>query len=328
MKDLITDKIFRFPDVHSFNEQVLEIFHLQYRHNPVYRNYVNQLGIKLSSIHAPEQIPFLPIEFYKSQGVIWENQEPELVFESSGTSGSIPSKHFVADANLYKQSFTRCFELVFGDPRQYCILALLPSYLERGNSSLVYMLNELIQMTGDSDSGFFLDQFNVLVQTLEKVYPEKKIILIGVTFALLDLVESQKLDFPDLIVMETGGMKGRRVELIREDLHEVLCKGFGVQQIHSEYGMTELLSQAYSRVDGRFSTAPWMQVMVRDLHDPLSYLPIGKTGPLNIIDLANLYSCSFIATQDLGRINPDGTFEVLGRVDDSDVRGCNLLVSI
>ena len=327
MKNYPAENIFKITDYNSFNDQALKIFHLQYRDSEVYRKYVNHLGIDTGDIQSIEQVPFLPLEFFKSQKVICRNLTAEIVFHSSGTTGHATSKHFVADKNLYHESFTRSFELFYGDPTQYCILALLPSYLENENSSLVYMMNKLIKLSGDSRSGFYLDQYDLLLENLEKVYKEKTVILLGVSYALLDLIERHSLDFPELIVIETGGMKGRRLEIIREDLHKSLKEGFGVSSIHGEYGMTELLSQAYSMGNGFFHTPPWMHVMVRDLHDPFAYLPQGKNGPLNIIDLANVHSCSFLATQDLGRVNADGSFEVLGRVDNSDVRGCSLLLS-
>jgi len=327
VKNFHAENIFKITDYNSFNDQALKIFHLQYQHNKVYKNYVDQLGVDPDAIRSIEQIPFLPIELFKTHEVIYQGLSPELVFYSSGTTGVATSRHLVADKSLYYQSFTCCFDIFFGDPRQYCILALLPSYLERENSSLVHMINELIDLTDDSRSGFYLDQFDQLAENLDIVYPEKKVILFGVTFALLDLIENHSLNYPDLILIETGGMKGRRTEMIREELHERLKEGFGVDKVHSEYGMTELLSQAYSTGNGLFRTAPWMHVLVRDLHDPFAYLPQGKTGPLNIIDLANVYSCSFVATQDLGRISTDGSFEVLGRVDNSDIRGCSLLLS-
>jgi len=325
LKNTIAENIFKITDYNTFNDQALKIFHLQYQHNQVYKNYIDQLGVDVNAIQLIEQVPFLPIELYKIHDIIWDQHSPELIFHSSGTTGSVPGKHPVADTSIYKQSFLSCFNLFFGDPRQYCILALLPSYLDRKDSSLVFMVNELIRLTEDEHSGFYLDQYDQLLDNLGRAVPEKKVILFGVTYALLDLIESRTVNYPELIVIETGGMKGRRTEMIREELHQLLGEGFGVKEIYSEYGMTELLSQAYSMGNGHFRTPPWMQVMVRDLHDPFAFLQAGKTGPLNIIDLANIYSCSFIATQDLGRLHPDGSFEVLGRVDYSDIRGCSLL---
>ena len=326
MKDFNTDGVFTVKGPRSFNDQALKIFHLQSRHNEVYKRYLEYLGTNIDAIERLEQIPFLPIEIFKSHRVLWKDLEPELTFLSSGTTGQLPGRHFIADAGLYRKSFMKAFELFFGDPSHYIIMALLPSYLERGNSSLVYMVNELIRFSGDDYSGFYLDQHEELIENLKKAYERKRVMLFGVSFALLDLVQSRAMDYPDLLVVETGGMKGRKKEMIREELHEILKKGFGIKEVYSEYGMTELLSQAYSKGEGRFRTPPWMRVMSRDLHDPYAYLEEGHTGPLNIIDLANLYSCSFIATQDLGRVHPDGSFEVLGRVDHSDARGCSLLL--
>lgn len=327
MENFDIQSVFRITDQQCFNDLALQIFQWQYKHCQVYRDYILQLGTDVDKVTRIGEIPFLPVEIFKYHEVIAVNIAPEIIFQSSSTTGSVPSRHLLADIDLYLESFTRGFELAFGDPKQYCILALLPSYLERGNSSLVYMVNELIRLSGDSASGFYLDQHEELLRNLENAYLRKKVILVGVTFALLDLVDGRSLGFPELMVIETGGMKGRREEMIREDLHRELKRGFGIDRVCSEYGMTELLSQAYSVGDGRFSTPPWMKVMVRDLHDPFAYLEPGKTGPLNIIDLANIYSCSFIETQDLGRIHTDGTFEVLGRVDNSDIRGCSLLIS-
>ena len=320
------DDVFSISDHQSFNDQALKIFHLQYQYNKVYKRYVDHLGADPLEVRAIADIPFLPVELFKTHDVIWDGMAPELSFVSSGTSGQAPGRHHVARAAIYRESFMRTFELFFGEPGQYCILALLPSYLEQGNSSLVYMVNGLIQATGDRLSGFYLDQPDALLASLDRAFVKKKVILFGVSYALLDLVEGRKLHFPDLVVIETGGMKGRRKEMIRDELHEKLCKGFGVEKIYSEYGMTELLSQAYSMGHGLFRAPPWMNLIARDLHDPFSLLGENKTGPLNIIDLANVYSCSFLATQDLGRIGRGGKFEVLGRVDYSDIRGCNLLI--
>ena len=240
----------------------------------------------------------------------------------------INSKHLVTDVSWYEESFRRAFEIFYGDIRDYCILALLPSYLEREGSSLIYMAEDLVKRSNNPDSGFYLYNHDELYQQLKKQQDAKKpTLLIGVTFALLDFVEQYPIDFPELIVMETGGMKGRRKEMIREELHQTLCNGFGVDAIHSEYGMTELLSQAYSKGNGIFQCPPWMKIITRDTNDPISSLGNEKTGGINVIDLANINSCSFIATQDLGKVYADGSFEVLGRFDDSDIRGCNLLIA-
>lgn len=253
--------------------------------------------------------------------------DADIVFSSSGTTGQIQSRHFVKDIEFYIQSYRTAFKLFYGDISKYTILALLPSYLEREGSSLIYMVNDLIESSQNPKSGYFLDNHDLLKQTLEQLNTSKKpTILIGVTYALMDFVENHSIEFPELIVMETGGMKGKRREILRTELHEVLCKGFGVSLIHSEYGMTELLSQAYSKGSGIFYTPPWMKIQIRDSNDPLTLLGNGSSGGLNIIDLANVHSCSFIATQDLGKSYSDGSFEVLGRFDQSDIRGCNLLV--
>jgi hypothetical protein len=274
-----------------------------------------------------EDIPFLPISFFKTKDVVSGVPVIKTIFTSSGTTGGEASKHFVSDLELYERSFRNGFEKFYGPIDAYCILALLPSYLEREGSSLIYMVNDLIKKSGHSSSGFYLNDLNGLRKTLLTLQKQQQqILLIGVSFALLDMVEAQPMDLQNAIIMETGGMKGRRKELIREELHSLLKNGFGVDKIHSEYGMTELLSQAYSKGDGVFETPPWMKVMIRDTEDPFTYLTEGKTGGLNIIDLANVNSCAFIATQDLGKVYLNNTFEVLGRFDHSDIRGCNLMV--
>lgn len=313
--------------VDDFDQIALEVFRYQYNFNAIYHKYVLQLNVDFNKIDAVNKIPFLPIEFFKSFVVLTGFQNAETIFSSSGTTGSETSKHFVPEIELYQTSFRKGFENFYGAMEDYCFLALLPSYLERDGSSLIYMANDMIQ-TGHSElSGFYLHHSEELVRTLTTVKEKgQKTILLGVTFALLDFVKEHRIDFPDLIVMETGGMKGRRQEIIREEVHRELCKGFGVAKIHSEYGMTELLSQAYSQNDGLFFTPPWMKIMMRDTNDPFSLVQNGMTGGINVIDLANLDSCAFLATQDLGKIYNDGGFEVLGRFDYSDVRGCNLLV--
>jgi len=250
-----------------------------------------------------------------------------MVFSSSGTTGMVTSKHLVTDVSLYERSFMQGFKAFYGNIQDYTVLALLPSYLERDGSSLIYMVDHLIRESGDPQSGYFLYDHDALYAALQRQkLTNRKTLLIGVTYALLDFVEKYQIKFPGLIIMETGGMKGKRPEMLREELHNQLKEGFGVAAIHSEYGMTELLSQAYSKAEGIFACPPWMKILIRDTNDPLTILPQGRTGGLNIIDLANLNSCSFIATQDLGKTLGDGTFEVLGRFDNSDIRGCNLLV--
>lgn len=256
-----------------------------------------------------------------------EGETASKIFESSGTTGQISSKHQVVDLNLYEESFLKCYQQFYGEVNQYVVIALLPSYLERNNSSLVYMAKELIEQSGQNASGFFLNEFDKLYDWLDVLKTSKrKVILLGVTFALLDFAAQYKIDFPDLIVMETGGMKGRREELTREEVHLQLKNSFGITHIHSEYGMTELLSQAYSKGDGVFQSPPWLKIFTRDMYDPLRLQEENKIGVINVIDLANLYSCSFLATGDIGKVNSNGTFEVLGRIADVEVRGCNLMV--
>lgn len=315
-------------DYKTFRETALKIFHFQATHVPVYRDYLAALGVDHSQVGAVEEIPFLPIEFFKSHIVIVDGENTEVIFESSGTTGTTPSRHHVADASLYRRSFTWGFQQFYGDPEQYCILALLPSYLERKGSSLVHMMDHLIKQSGHPESGFYLDNLEELSAILQKRNADQQpTLLAGVSFALLDLAEQYPMKLEDhIIVIETGGMKGRRKELIRSELHRQLKEAFGLQTIHSEYGMTELLSQAYSARDGLFKTPPWMKILIRDPNDPLSMLSVGQAGGINIIDLANIYSCSFIATGDLGKVYEDSSFEVLGRFDHSDIRGCNLLV--
>ena len=321
--------IFKVKDSKTFRATALEVFYYQARHTPVYRDYLKTLDISPSSIRKPEQIPFLPIEFFKSHEVRIGWKQAEVVFESSGTTGTTPSRHHVADSSLYRESFLRSFYGFYGSPEDLCILALLPSYLERKSSSLVYMMDHLIKWSKHPDSAFYLDKLEDLASVLDRRNKdENPTLLVGVSFALLDLSEKHPRKLGDHIaLMETGGMKGRREELVRGELHARLNQAFGKNYIHSEYGMTELLSQAYSKGEGIFRCPPWMKVLVRDPNDPLSLVPHGQSGGLNIIDLANLNSCSFIATADLGKAHEDGSFEVLGRFDHSDLRGCNLLIS-
>ncbi|MDP3468880.1 MAG: acyl transferase [Daejeonella sp.] len=321
------DRIFSVSGSLEFEQLALEIFDYQFRNCEVYRRFVSNLGTDIREVKNLNSIPFLPIEFFKSQKISCSIDEPNIVFSSSGTTGLSQSRHFVHDIDFYIQSYRTAFNMFYGDISKYTVLALLPSYLEREGSSLIYMVNDLISLSKHQISGYFLDDHGLLKHTLEQLkISEIPTILIGVTYALLDFAESYSLEFPELIVMETGGMKGKRREILRTELHDILCAGFGVPVIHSEYGMTELLSQAYSKGSGIFHTPPWMKVRVRDTNDPLTLLGNESTGGLNIIDLANVHSCSFIATQDLGKSYPDGSFEVLGRFDHSDIRGCNLLV--
>ena len=322
----------------QFEQCALKIFKLQAEKNLVYKQYLQQLGVGAEKVKAVSQIPFLPIEFFKTHEVITKSLNPKSqilnpkseTFKSSGTTGSVLSKHHVQDISLYEKSFRKGFESFYGDVTQYAILALLPSYYENKNSSLLYMMMDLIKRSKNKHSAFYNSQDENSIPAIQNLLQKKqKVILFGVSFALLDLVVGR---FPlvkggrgDLAVIETGGMKGRKEEITRGELHKTLCAKFGVKEIHSEYGMTELLSQAYSKGDGIFKCPPWMKVLVRDVNDPFSFLPHGKPGALNIIDLANIHSCSFIATQDVGKIHKNGSFEVLGRMDNSDLRGCNLL---
>lgn len=302
------------------------MFRHQVERNPVYREFCDLLNVSPRDVSRIEEIPFLPISLFKSHDVILESLSPEIVFSSSGTTGAITSKHLVSDITVYETSFRRAFSQFYGNVEDYAVLALLPSYLERGGSSLVYMVNDLIEASDNPDSGFYLDDLDGLAEKLITLDQNgQNVLLIGVTYALLDLIENRKFRLENTVIMETGGMKGRRREIIRPELHKILCEGFGVSSIHSEYGMTELLSQAYSTGDGIFECPPWMDILIRDPEDALTLLPEGKTGGVNVIDLANINSCSFIATQDLGKKNPNGSFEVLGRFDNSDIRGCNLM---
>jgi len=319
--------IFEINSEAAFSKKALELFKFQFEENQVYRSFCDLLYKHPSAVQKLEDIPFLPIEFFKTHKVLSTKKEIQKTFTSSGTSGSVLSQHHVADLNLYKTSFQKGFSHVYGHIEDYVVLALLPSYLEREGSSLVYMVEDMIQESKHPKSGFYLDDLDALKQTLLALENSgQKTLLIGVSYALLDLIEFHQFELKHTIIMETGGMKGRRKELIKSELHAILKKGFGVDKIHSEYGMTELLAQAYSKGDGLFSTPPWMKVLIRDPKDALTVLPKGKSGGINIIDLANVHSCAFIATQDLGKIHANGTFEVLGRFDQSDIRGCNLMV--
>lgn len=310
----------------SFEKEALKLFRYQAEKVAVYKQFIQLLGVDVSAIQRLQQIPFLPIQFFKHLDIISENKVPEIIFTSSGTTGIINSKHMVADVALYQESFRKAFELFYGDIKDYCILALLPSYLERSGSSLIFMADDWIKNSQHPDSGFYLNNLHELAITLKKLEQnQQKTLLLGVSFALLDFAEQFPMPLKNTTIMETGGMKGRRKEMIREELHAILKSAFGLKTIHSEYGMTELLSQAYSKGEGVYQSPPWMKVMIRDTNDPFHYLANGLTGGINVIDLANQESCAFIATQDLGKNQPDGTFEVLGRFDNSDIRGCNLM---
>lgn len=319
--------IFNINSNAAFTKKALEIFKFQFENNPVYRSFCDLLNKHPSDIKSLEDIPFLPIEFFKTHNVLSSREDIQQTFTSSGTTGSVVSQHHVTDLNLYKTSFRKGFLQFYGDVEDYAILALLPSYLERKGSSLVYMIEDMIQESKHPKSGFYLNDLDALKQTLlELEISGQKTLLIGVSYALLDLIEFHQFDLKYTTIMETGGMKGRRKELIKSELHAILKKGFGVDKIHSEYGMTELLSQAYSKGYGLFSSPPWMKVLIRDPEDALTILHRKKSGGINIIDLANVNSCSFIATQDLGKLHDNNQVEILGRFDQSDVRGCNLMV--
>jgi len=334
---LITSQdIFNISNQKQFEKIALKVFRFQYENNKVYREFCEFLKVDKGSVKSLQQIPFIPIQFFKSHYVLSSIDNVQETFTSSGTTSpltpnwgieTIRSKHLVTDISLYKQSYRHAFSEFYGNIEDYAILALLPSYLEREGSSLIYMVNDLIALSNNDNSGFYLNNYDELISKLNELDNSgQNVLLIGVTYALLDLIDKQNFQLKNTIIMETGGMKGKRKEIIREELHEQLCNGFGVATIHSEYGMTELLSQAYSLGNGIFECPNWMQILIRDPEDALTYVASGKTGGINVIDLANINSCSFIATQDLGKKHPKNSFEVLGRFDNSDIRGCNLMV--
>jgi phenylacetate-coenzyme A ligase PaaK-like adenylate-forming protein len=325
---LITSQdIFTISNQKQFEKIALKVFRFQYENNQVYREFCELLKIEKGNIKSLQQIPFLPIQFFKSHDVVSNSDTILEIFTSSGTTGMIMSKHLITDVTLYEESYRNAFSEFYGNIEDYAVLALLPSYLERSGSSLIYMIKDLIELSNNENSGFYLHNYDALISKLIALDESgQNIILIGVTYALLDLIEKQKFQLKNTIIMETGGMKGKRKEIIREELHEILCNGFGVSAIHSEYGMTELLSQAYSFGNGIFECPNWMTILIRDTEDALTYVETGKTGGINVIDLANINSCSFIATQDLGKKYPNNSFEVLGRFDNSDIRGCNLMM--
>jgi phenylacetate-coenzyme A ligase PaaK-like adenylate-forming protein len=327
MKAGLKDRIFNIDSSKEFLQTALEIFDYQCNKNIVYKAFTDGLGRDFKSITNPENIPFLPVEFFRDHKVISGNFPVRKVFESSGTTGVSPGRHYVTSLEIYEESFLKSFRIFYGHPEEFVIAALLPSYTEREGSSLVYMADKLIQLTGSPLSGFYKENTGELLKAISSGKAlHKKILLLGVSFALLDLAEKHSPDLSGVIVMETGGMKGRRKELTRQELHAILKEKLNVDSIHSEYGMTELMSQAYSKGDGIFFCPPWMKILIRDPQDPLTiYTETGKTGGINIIDLANINSCSFIATGDLGKLRDDGGFEILGRFDNSDVRGCNLM---
>ncbi len=312
----------------EFEDLAINVFYYQAENNLVYKRYLEYLKIKKETVSSLETIPFLPIQFFKSHQVITGNKSVSKVFKSSGTTASGRSQHLVSDLAIYEKSFIHGFNHFYGDIKNYVVLALLPSYLEQGESSLVYMVDKFIELSNHKESGYCLENLEETATLINQLKETgKKVLLIGVSYALLDLIEEQDFSLDsNFIIMETGGMKGRRKELTKKELHETLKKGFGVRQIHSEYGMTELLSQSYSLGNTKFKTPPWMKVLLREVNDPLSLQKKQKSGGINIIDLANINSCSFIATQDLGRKDISGDFEILGRFDHSDTRGCNLMI--
>ncbi|MGK0455570.1 MAG: phenylacetate-coenzyme A ligase PaaK-like adenylate-forming protein [Paraglaciecola sp.] len=327
LQKFMKKNMFNIQSQEDFTKVTIEVFKHQFKNNSVYRSFCDLLYLHPSDVSKIEEIPFLPIQFFKSRKVLSSLEEVQETFTSSGTTGSITSKHFVTDLKLYKESYLKGFAHFYGNIEDYVVLALLPNYLERESSSLVFMVDDFIRKSKNIESGFYLNNIDELAKKLINLDEiGQKVLLMGVSFALLDLIEKHQFKLKNTIIMETGGMKGRRKELIRNELHQLLQSGFGVDEIHSEYGMTELLSQGYSKGSGLFETPPWMKVLTRDTEDALTILPLGKAGGINVIDLANYNSCSFIATQDLGKVHKNQTFEILGRFDTSDIRGCNLMV--
>ncbi|MEI6820775.1 MAG: acyl transferase [Bacteroidota bacterium] len=325
---LLTNKInniFKIKSDSEFNDLALDTFRHQYKYNLLYKNFVDLNYSDINAIKTYNEIPFIPIGFFKTHQIITGDTHVDNYFKSSGTTGQERSTHYVKDLKLYEESFINGFKHFFGDINRFTILALLPNYLSQQDSSLIYMVTKLIELSNDKNSGFYLNNYAELNQKLKDI-KNKKIILIGVTYALLDLAEQFPIAIPKAIIMETGGMKGKRKELVREELHDTLTKAFDVENIYAEYGMTELLSQGYSKGKGLYETPPWMKILIRDVDDPLTMAGNNKSGGINVIDLANIYSCSFIATQDLGKKYDNNMFEVLGRFDNSDIRGCNLMV--
>ncbi len=324
------EQVFSGHKAPTFEECALTLYKYQAAHNKVYNQYLNSLGIDWGNAKSLEEITFLPIEFFKTHKIITGEDHYEKVFHSSGTTGDTKSKHYVKSLDLYRRSFTMGFEHEYGNLSEYIVLAVLPNYQDNPNSSLIYMVDEMIRLSEDPSSGYYLYNDDKLCETIIRCSKqEKKILVFGVSYALLDISDFGigEFDVQNLLVMETGGMKGRREEIVRDELHDIVVKGFGVEQVHSEYGMTELLSQSYSKGNGVFNSPPWKKILIREVNDPMSYVKIGDTGGLNIIDLANVHSCAFISTNDLGKSHNDGTFEVLGRFDNSAMRGCNLLVT-
>lgn len=322
-------RIFTLRNKKEFEKLALDIFRFQAKESRVYKQYLETMKVKVKKVKTINQIPFLPISLFKKHIIISGTEQPVRVFESSGTTGQTPSRHYVVSEDIYKKSFVQHFEAKYGNPEKLCILALLPSYMERGNSSLIYMMDHLIKMSRHTDSGFYLNDYEYLKEVLEQRNKDKNpCLLLGVSYALLDMAEKFPMPLEEnIIIMETGGMKGKRKEMIKEELHSILSKAFQKDQIHSEYGMTELFSQAYAGDNGKFVAPKWMKVIARDMYDPMTLLPPGQSGGLNIIDLANLYSCCFIATGDLGKVYKNGDFELSGRFDEAEIRGCNLMIA-
>ncbi|HRP88544.1 MAG TPA: acyl transferase [Edaphocola sp.] len=314
------------PSIHSdnFNEKALQLFQFQYWNIPVYQQYCNYIHKHPQTIKSITQIPFLPISFFKSHKVFNASLPEKLIFESSGTTGMTPSRHYIAHPEYYEYAFLKGFKQFYGDPKDYIFLGLLPSYLERQHSSLVYMVQHLMNESNHSLNGFYLDDWNQLSEILQKK-TDRKIFFIGVTFALLDFAEAFPMNLKDVIVMETGGMKGRKEEWTRMQVHDFLKRQWNLKSVHSEFGMSEMLSQAYSKGNGIFKTSSTLKVLLRDENDPLCTFEKGS-GCINVIDLANIDSCAFIATEDIGKVSEDNTFEVLGRRDSAALRGCSLMV--
>jgi hypothetical protein len=326
-RNTILEKIFNIQTNDQFDAVCMDIFHYQLRHNKIYSAWFNALSRDEKAIRSIADIPFLPIEFFKSHKVVSGNEDVLTTFSSSGTTSKNTSTHYICDLDVYKQSFIKGFEIEYGSPSDWVILGLLPSYLDRPGSSLVHMTKGLMEASGDENNGFYLNNLEELKLKLERLSKSNtKVWLIGVSFALLDLAELSPATWSELVVVETGGMKGRRKELIRAELHSQIRETWNLEHIHSEYGMTELLSQAWMKKENRFECPPWMKIQIRDASDPFTLLPENRNGGIQIVDLANIDSCSFISTSDLGKIYEDSSFEVLGRFDNSDIRGCNLLV--
>ncbi len=325
--ETIKNDIFNIRNDIQFNEIALQIFNYQYSNNKTYQSYINKLNIDTRNIKHYTDIPFLPIDFFKTHKILSSDKEIKTVFRSSGTTGISTSEHHITDLKIYEESFLKTFKLFYGKPEEYTFLALLPSYSERKDSSLIYMTKKLMQVSKKKDNGFYLYNHKELFEKLTQLEKRReKTILFGVSFALIDFFEAFKIPLKHTTIIETGGMKGRKKELVRNELHKIIKNASGLKHIHSEYGMTELLSQAYAKTENKYINPPWMKILIRDTNDPFSFLNKEQSGGINIIDLANIYSCAFIETKDLGKLHRDNSFEILGRFDNSDIRGCNLMV--